>query len=286
MIECNHGKSSWGSGVIKPPAYPFTAQDLYADLRARLEAETGEELSFKRLGQIIGRSKSTAHQWFSISGQAQFIAWLCLMERLSTKARISFIETHCRVFPSLEHALLIHAPSKVGKLHELLRQKTGLSILCGGDDRMRVFVATAMGHAYRDAAGHLGSPVGIDVNCPFEFVPLESLAYIRNTLPPFEIKRLLLNAWPRIQTSSGKLIILNGVWNRMTEIREEILRCAKRNHVLLAEAGTPDLAFVRVRVSTPLHSITLSTSKRIPNGINLSCRQIKPLKRLKKPVLI
>lgn len=146
MIKPNHG-NNWGLGLIKPPAYPFTAQNLYADLHARLEAESGEKISFERLGQIIGRSKSTAHHWFGVSSQQLVIAWLCLLERLSGRARLDFLEAHCRIFPTLEHRRFVHAPSKTGKMLELVRQKTGLTFVSGGSDAGRTFVVTAMGHS-------------------------------------------------------------------------------------------------------------------------------------------
>jgi hypothetical protein len=282
MIGTNHGKSGASSEIIKPPACPFSAQDLYKHFRARLAGESGEELTFRRLGQIIGKSKSTAHFWFGVSTQPQVIAWLCLLERLSSKGRHEFIETHCRILPSLEHPFLAHAPGKTGKLLELLSQRTGLTVICGGTETMRTFVVTALGHAYRQATGLPRNAVGLDVHRPTRIVPIESLYYVDGTQNSKQVKQLIFQLWPRIQASSGKLVVCNGIWSRVPDLRKEILRCSRHNHVLLAESGTPVIDDVRTVITGPLHVVAVSAAKRISGGINIQCRQLKTRKRPKK----
>jgi hypothetical protein len=269
------------SGLIKTPGYPFTARDLFEDLRSRLGLELGEEINFKRLGQLTGRTKSTAHHWFAVSSQPQILALMALLERLSVTQRQEFIETHCRLIPSLEHPILAHAPAKTGEMLELLRQKNGLTVICGGTESNRMFLVTALGHAYRHGGGQLRSAAGIDLHSPIKIVPVESLNYINPALNPKQVRELASSIWPKIVTGSSRLVILNGIWGAVPELREAIIRCSARNHVLLAEAGLPDIAYLKSSVASPFHVVTVFAAKRISGAIRIHCRRIKTRKRLK-----
>ena len=46
------------------PGYPFSARDIFGDLRSRLAAEHRHPMSFERLAKMLGRSKSTTYNWF------------------------------------------------------------------------------------------------------------------------------------------------------------------------------------------------------------------------------
>ncbi len=271
---------AYGEGLIRTPGYPFAARDLFEDLRRRLAAQLGEELSFERLGQLIGKSKSTVHHWFTIASQPQVLAYMCLLERLSSSERNAFVEAHCRVLPSLHHPWLAHAPAKVEKLLKLLRQRNGLTLICGAVSN-RTFLVTALGHAYRGAASQLRGASGIDLHRPARIVPVESVNYIDGTANPALIKELTSRLWLKVATASSGLVICNGVWSAAPDLRQGILQCSKRSHVLLAEARVPDLGCFKARLSTPLHILTVSAAKRVSGGIKIHCRRIKTLKGLK-----
>lgn len=274
-------KKTLRPGIIRTPGYPFTARELFGDLFTRLAKESGEVPTFQRLGELVGRSKSTAHHWFGISEQPQVVALLCLLERLSEAQRQNFIESHCRVMPSFEHTAFAHEPANTGQLLELLRQPSGLTVVCGGTDEMRRFLVSAAGHAYRRAYGPKQRVTGIDVDRPNKMVPVESVFHVDPFQSPSELKACLLNIWPRVQTASATLVILNGIWQRIPELRPEILRCANHKHVVLAESGVPDLHAVRSRVSTPLHVVSVSAAQHISGGILVNCRRVRPPKRPK-----
>lgn len=269
------------SDIVQPPAYPFSGRALFHDLHVRLSQELRETLGFDRLAQIIGQPKSTTHHWFAVSDHPHVIALMCLLERLSPAGRQSFVESHVRVFPSLEHASLAHSPAKIGKLFELLRQERGLTIITAGTDSARTYLVTALGHAYHRVGARFQNALGIDFHRPANFVPVESLNYVESN--PRRTNRAVLNLWPKIQTSSGRLVILNGVWTALPEIRSEILRCANHNHVILADAGVPSLNYLRSEIGTPINVVTLSQSKRISGGILLHCRKIISRKASRKP---
>jgi hypothetical protein len=281
MSKQTQQKKALRADVIETPGYPFTSRELFTDLFARLANESGEALTFQFLGELVGRSKSTAHHWFGVSEPALMVALFCLLERLPQAQRRNFVESHCRVMPSLEDAVFVHSPARTGKLLELLRQPKGLTVVCGGTEAMRRFVVTACGHSYRRVCGRPQTATGIDVHRPTEIVPVASVFYVDPSRKPAEIKQCLLKIWPRVQTSGGTLVTLSGIWQRAPELRSEVLRCANRKHVVLAECGLPDLQSLRRQVSTPLHVVQVSGSKRTPGGILLRCRRIKSLKRPK-----
>ena len=113
---------------------------------------------------IRDRSKSTTYNWFDIFHHPQVLGFLCLLERLPPAERQSFIEAHCRAYPTLDDPRLAHAPRKAAKLLELLDQKAGLTLITGGTDFSRTFVFTALAHAASRAGGKLLSGAGIDLH--------------------------------------------------------------------------------------------------------------------------
>jgi hypothetical protein len=263
-------------GLIKPPAYPWTARQLFGTLRAKLsEEERTNSMSFDRLAELVGISKSTTHHWFEVSPQTQVVAFLCWLERLSPSQRHAYIDAHCRLFPSLGHPCLAHAPAQVGRLGDLLRQERGLTLLTGGTESTRAFLVASLGHAYRRAGGKRQPAAGIDLHPPAGLVPVESLIYLDGTADLHLIRRLALKVWPRILTSSAGLLIFHGLWSSVPELRADIARCTQYKHVPLAEGGKPDLTDFENRVSTPVHVLTLSAASRFPGAIRVACRRLK-----------
>jgi hypothetical protein len=260
------------------PGYPFSARDIFGDLRSRLAAEHRHAMSFERLAKMLGRSKSTTYNWFDIFHHPQVLGFLCLLERLPPAERHSFIEAHCRAYPTLDDPRLAHAPGKTGKLIELLNQKAGLTILTGGTDSSRTFVFTALGHAATRAGGKLLSGAGIDLHLPTRFVPVESLVYIDEALGPNHARQLIQRIWPRVLTSAAPQLFFNGVWSAVPEVRDDLLRCARFKHVIIAEQASPDVRHLKAKVSTPIHVLMLSASKLVPEGILVACRRVKRTK--------
>jgi len=195
------------------PGYPFSARDIFGDLRSRLAAEHRRPMSFERLARMLGRSKSTTYNWFDIYHHPHVLGFLCLLERLPPAERQSFIEAHCRAYPTLEDPRLAHAPGKAAKLLELLDQKAGLTIITGGTDFSRAFVFTALAHTASRADGKLPAAAGIDLHRSNLFVPVESLIYIAEDLGPDHARRLTQRIWPRVLTSGAPRLFDNRVWS-------------------------------------------------------------------------
>jgi hypothetical protein len=53
-------------GFMTAPGYPFSARDIFGDLRSRLAAEHRRPMSFERLAKMLGRSKSTTYNALSL----------------------------------------------------------------------------------------------------------------------------------------------------------------------------------------------------------------------------
>jgi len=220
---------------IVPPAYPFTARQLFGQLRSRLADEHQNHPSFERLARMIGRPTSTTHHWFGMYDHPHVIGFMALLERLSSASRLAFIEMHCRVLPTLADPRLAHSPEQDFRFADLLNQAAGLTAVTGGTDYSRTFLLTALGHSFRRCDGRQKPPAGIDVHQPRLFVPVTSLTYIDDSLALHRIRELTLKVWPRIMTSNARLLLFNRVWSLVPEVREDLLRCAQRKNVVIAE---------------------------------------------------
>ena len=239
-------------------------------------------MSFDRLAEIAGTSKSTTHHRFALSDQPQVVNFLCWLERLSPARRHAYVDAHCRIFPSLEHPLLAHAAAQTSRLRELLDQQRGLTLVTGGTAYSRAFVVTALGHSYRRLGGRRRAAAGIDLRLCSSLVPVESLIYLDGKADSHLVRQLALKVWPRILTSSAGLLIFHGLWSAVPELRADIARSTWHKHVILAEGATPDLTDFERRVSTPVHVLTLSVASRVPGAIRVACRRLKNMPKGQK----
>lgn len=260
---------------ITPPAYPFAAHDLLDNLRSQLALELRQQMSYRRLGRLIGKSKSASHRLFTQSEQMEVTALFCMLERLSPGRRHAFINAYCRVNPTFAHARLAHAPAKIRVLLNLLEERAALTLIVGDTESTRLFFATAMGHAHLGMTGHDRSIAGIDVHRPANFVPVEGLHYLDGTLDAKRLRQLIAGRLPRILMSAAPLLVFNGVWDFVPDLRRDILRSAAHKHVILVEAGTPNLALVKKLVQTPVNLVSLSASKLVREGIRVICRRVR-----------
>ena len=232
-------------------------------------------MSFDRLAEITGTSKSTTHHRFALSDQPQAVNFLCWLERLSPARRHAYVDAHCRIFPSLEHPLLAHAAAQTSKLRQLLDQRRGLTLVTGGTAYSRAFVVTALGHSYRRLGGRRRAAVGIDLRLCSSLVPVESLIYSDSKADSRLVRQLALKVWPRILTSSAGLLIFHGLWSAVPELRADIARCTRHKHVILAERASPDLTDFERRIPTPVHVLSVSEGRGVPAAIRVTFRRLE-----------
>jgi len=227
---------------------------------------------YEELGQLMGKSKSTAHFWFEIHRNQNLLGFMTLLEHLNSQQRRQFIDSHCRVNPTLEDQSLVVSNPHRTQLLSLLNQTKGLTIVTGGTDAMRTFVFTALGNSYPRAEGRKATMAGIDIHRPRDFVPLLSLKYIDETLSKERIRQLVLKVWPRIITSRT-LLLCNGVWSLVPETRTDLVRAPTMRHVILAEKRSADIASIMQSASAPLHVLTVSDAGA-PYRIRIKCRRV------------
>jgi hypothetical protein len=80
-------------------------------------------------------------------------------------------------------------------------------------------------------------------------------------------------------TSGAPRLFFNRVWSSVPEVRDDLLRCARFKHIVIAEEATLDVDDLKTRVSTPIHVLTLSTAKSVPARILVNCRCVQRAKR-------
>jgi hypothetical protein len=261
---------------IVPPAYPFSGGQLLDDLRSRLAKEHGYRFGIEELGQMVGKSKSSTYFWFSLCRHSSLLGFMALLERLSPKQRQSFFESHSRQYPSLARPAVL---GDLGRIEELLAQKSGLTIVTGFTDRARNCVLTALGHAWLRQFRKHRPLMGIDLHRPRDFVPVETVLYLDEDLEERRVRELMLSVWPRLLASPAWLLLFNRVWSCVPELQEDLLSMAARRHVILVEQSVPDLAALKRKVRGPIHLLRLSKARSVPKGIRAVCRCIKSAKR-------
>jgi len=219
---------------ILPPAYPFTAKTFFADLHRQLELERKRIVTFKEIARILGRSKSTAHYWFEIYDHPQIRALMLLLESLSPGNRLDFVEAHCRAKPRLSESIVNR-----DVVNQLVEKPAGLTIVTGGSDWARTRIVTALGHDWSSLHWRRTPPTGIDLHRPTDFVPVPMVRYLDPAIKRDQIRTLSLSVLPRLVTSRSRLLLFNGVWSRVPEIHQNLLRSAAIKHIVLAEAIVP-----------------------------------------------
>lgn len=217
---------------VTPPAFSFKGRDLFANLRKRLGAAEGRMLSLAEIGAIMGKPTSTTHFWLEFYEHPHVIGFMALLERLSSENRHAFIDAHCRVLPSLADPRIGRMS---GELTRLLNKKTGLTMISGSSDSVHSYLISAFGHAWSKMPNKRSLPAGIDLHLPNDFVPVIGIRYLEHSLSSKQVADLVSAIWPRILTAKAPLLLFNGLWSRLPELRGDIQRLTERKHVILAD---------------------------------------------------
>lgn len=247
------------SEFIRMPAYPFTARHLFGALRQTLAGERQIPMTTKRIAQLLGRSASTTHFWFEVYSHPQVLSFMALLERLSPAQRQAFVQSHCRLLPTLDHPLI--GQSGAISCQRLLQKNNGLTFISGASDST-TFILTAIGHTAMRFGRAPHNVVGIDLHRPNAFVPIETVHYIDSVQNASVVSTLANMAWVRIVTSMSPLVLLNGVWSLVPELRKDIINLSQKKHVMIADHETPaenELASAPCEVD----SLTVSGSFRL-----------------------
>jgi len=197
----------------------------------RAESPGGEGLTQKRFAELIGMAPTTINDWHNGQLVGQIRAFLCGLERLSEEQRTALLRHICRDCARLQDPRLAHDGRSVSALSGLVREPTGVTFITGPFDRARTFLVTAMANS----AGGKIRACGLDAHRPDTFVPVTGVFYLRRSCSAAELQALLRRLWPLLAAAEAQLVIFNGIWNRVPEIRTKIPELAKRHNVLIAD---------------------------------------------------
>ena len=198
-------------------------------------ATFGRKLTGQELATISGQSLSTMFDWINGSNLRQVEAIVRLLEQLPEAARTELINKICRTLPTLADPRIAWKESQVIQLEQLLRQKTGLTIL-EGTEELRNFMITALGHAsYRLEPEHR-EVVGIDIRMPSRFVPVKGVVYLNQPAQVSFVAEQVSQVLDHLLQQKHKLVVLNGIWNHFPLLQDKISAVAVQNHVILADS--------------------------------------------------
>lgn len=260
-------RKSNSNDFLRAPAYPFSGPEVFRGVRAALTAALGFQPGFARLARIIGQRPNLAYHWFTAMPHQHVIGFVNLLEHLPEPKRRDFLNQYCRELPRLDNPRIAHDPLAASNLENLLRRKTGITWIHGGTDYQRSFVITALGHGPWKTSRDAATVAGIDVHEPRKWVPVDAVVYLKEPLPLEVAKRAINQVWPTIRSTQAPLILLNGVWTLMPELRQQILELGLKHHVVLSIPKLPeDLPSATKAFS---HIVTVSQAREGEQWIRL-----------------
>jgi hypothetical protein len=254
----NHKKNGT---VIKAPAYPFTGQTIFQDLRASLSKDLGFNVTLERMADLMGTSTSKSYYWFRFCRHANIAGFMCLLENLSPAARNAFLDGRFRTLATLTDPRLVLPAGTYEKLLELLNQHKGLTFIRGGTEFSRASLLFALGHTY--ARQSRKTVVGLDLRRPDKFVPIVGVMHIDQGLDANKVKESAHKAWTRVLTSRSRLVLLNDVWSTLPEFQGDILSLAKHRHLIIADR---ERALTEKLKNKPVKQIHTLTVKNLADG--------------------
>lgn len=157
----------------------------------------------------------------------------------------------------------------------LLELPAGLTFVVGGAEMSRTFLVAALGHACQHRSGKHRPVAGIDLHRPDDFVPVSGIHYLDGSAGSNRVAKDATEILPKVLASSAPLLVFSGVWSLLPGWRRQILHCAQHKHVILAEAGMPNLAEVKKLVRTPINIMSVSATQRVTEGIRVNWRRVK-----------
>lgn len=261
-----------GTGLVSPPAFPTPGNRIFNRIGTALSASRGYPLRNIDLASLIGQSESTTSHWFGIGPQPHVVSCFCLLEQLLPVERHRLVDTLCRELPLIDHPRLRHNPAAVTALRHLLTQNTGLTLIIGGTDEQRTFLIAALGQSFcRNDRLHR-TAAGIDLHEPDWFAPVETMLYFMGPAEPTKVREAVRRNWPQIMNAKQPLILLNGIWSALPELRHDVLSLATRRHVIMADL---EIAVPRTALDTksPRHTLAISTARENNNWIAIQMQR-------------
>lgn len=138
------------------------------------ECRSGEVLQQKAFGTLIGAPKSTAHDWMYTERAEPIKRFLCGLERLNAKDRNALLNQLCRPCPRLEDIASAHDDAALNAIKAILSHRTGVTFIASSSDKIRTYLATAMGN-FVAPESHVA---GLESHTPNDFIPIPGVHYL------------------------------------------------------------------------------------------------------------
>lgn len=236
-------------------------------IKSTISLAEARTVSFEDLEKLSGRPVGTISSWFEGARMNQLEFLLALLERVPARLRNELLDATCRLQPTLQHPKLAHDPIALSRLEKLLKQPAGFTIIGGGPEHARAFLWNALGNSTREV--NLGKQFvcGVAIHDVAAWAPIPGIIHLS---PQPEIRQQFQRVWSKIkQRNDGSLILLDHVWNRVSDLHPEIVDLAARCHVLVADEFLKLEDLVH-RVPSPVHILTVTPAREQPEWIRVT----------------
>jgi hypothetical protein len=245
--------------IVLQGARPERVLLLMRTIKAELEGFQGRTLSFEELASYTGEAASTLFDKLHRPHQPQVESVIRLLERLPEENRSRLLESVCRCYPTLCHPRIAHDPVQVSNMKSLLRQRTGFTVLQGRAAGDRAFVFTALGHENDRFGPERRTVGGIDIGRPDWFVEVTGLTYTGDILAKDQLAEAIRQAWTELSAVDDCLVLLNGVWSQVPDLRQQIIQRATNCHVVVADESRLGREEFGARLPCPLNVVHIVT---------------------------
>lgn len=269
MKKKNSSSSSTDKGASV--YHPERVRPLMRAIKENMEAFQGRPILYEELAQYADQAISSVFDKLQKTHQPQVEALLGWLERLPEATRTQLMNSHCRSYPTLEHPRVGHDPAQVSRLKTILTQTSGFTIIKGGNDGLRTFVASALCHSKGILQAERRVAWGLDVHQPDWFVPVEGVIYLNNSLDPIRVTECVNRLWPIQLAAGAQIVMLNGVWLATQGLEQQISELGTRSHLIIADEQTIKIEERWRRTKVPVHVLTLSEEKE--NRIRVAVHQ-------------
>lgn len=240
---------------------------LLRSIQPWLQGQKGKPPTYAEMAAWGNVPEGTVRDWFSGMGHPSAEFLLSLLDRTDEETSQRILGKARKLFPSLDHSLLMNDKAVISRLKTIMAQRGGLTFIQSDNDEHRTFLTTALGHTYL----HLTQPprqvVGIDIHEHDWFVPIPGVSYLHNTFAPDQIRMHARQAWPQ-PSSVATLVIFNGLWSAVPELQKDIRLIAETWPVIVTDEVMMDIAQMRVRPPHATNMITIASAR--PNHLGLS----------------
>lgn len=240
---------------------------LLVGIRSTISLAEGRAVSYEDLEKLSGRAAGTISSWFEGARMNQVEFLFALLERVPQRLRYELLETTCRTQPTLQHPRLAHDPIVVSQLEAMLKRSAGFSLINGGPDHARAFLLHALGNSTREVNAGRQFTIGAELHDVLTWAPVPGVSAL---LPHGEVRQQFQRLWSKIkQASDGSLVLLGGVWNRVSHLHSEMVQLAGRCHVVVADEFPKPDELTR-RIPRPVCTLTVTPAREQPEWIRVA----------------